>query len=99
MTKARTGWLTLGAAALMIVGALGPWAHAVTMFGTISASGSDAGDGWIVFAMALAGAATLRCFNRFQRVLILALPILSGFTGAATAAYDVQNIERAHTPE
>jgi len=48
-------WWVLASVALMIVGAVGPWARAL---GFISVSGLD-GDGWFVFGAAIAGAVVL----------------------------------------
>lgn len=52
------GWVALGAAALMIIGALGPWKKALG--GVVTVSGTDGGgDGVYVIVMALVLAASV----------------------------------------
>ena len=55
-------WSIVGAGAAAILGAVLPWGRVVSVFGTISVSGIDGGDGWItmlcgvaILALALVG--------------------------------------------
>jgi hypothetical protein len=76
-------------AALMVVGALGPWAKA---FGFISVSGTD-GDGVIVLiaALVVGGAVLLRL--RGTRVWVVVVGVIAALAGAATSIYDLANIK------
>ncbi len=66
--------LVLGGGVLLVVGSFLPWATASTVFGSLSRSGVDGGDGWITTIIGalilLFGAMTLRQASRGLNLLI-----------------------------
>jgi len=79
----------LAGAALMVVGALGPWATALG----VSASGVATGHGWIVIGAAVVGAVLL-VLTRANRGAGL-FPLVGGIVGAAVALDDRDNVTLA----
>jgi uncharacterized membrane protein len=74
----------------MLVGAFGPWAK---VLGIVTINGTDGGrDGWIVVGAAAFAAVFLLIFLRLRKRWLLTLPILAGVVGAATAGYDISDI-------
>jgi hypothetical protein len=88
-------WWVLGSAALMAVGAIGPWAKALF----ISVSGLD-GDGWIVLIGAVVIVAMILVHVRRHAVRSrrpwwpFAVAFLAVVVAAVTAIYDASNIQR-----
>ena len=77
----------LGSAALMLIGAFGPWVKALT----ISASGTDgSNDGWIVVGAAVIGGG-LFLLTRSAKIAGL-WTLVGGLAGAATAIHDRNQI-------
>ena len=66
--------LVLGGGVLLVVGSFLPWATASTVFGSLSRSGVDGGDGWITTIIGvlilLFGAMTLRQASRGVNLLV-----------------------------
>jgi hypothetical protein len=87
--QAMLGWV-LGSAALMVLGAFGPWVKALGQ----SVSGTDGGnDGWIVVAAAVIAAAL---FYRLREVPAAGVwPLIGGVIGAIVTVYDRNNINDA----
>jgi xanthine/uracil permease len=86
----KTLWWAVGSIVLMLIGAFGPWAK---VLGIAAVNGTDGGkDGWIVVGAAVVAAAVIFSFVRWPRRWLLTLPILAGIAGAATAAYDINDI-------
>src|SRR5262245_36247760 len=78
----------LASAALMVVGAFGPWIKALGQ----SVGGTDgSNDGWLVVAVAVLGALAFYAIRKFRGSAILAL--LGGIAGIAVTAYDRSNIQ------
>ena len=89
MTLPKSLWWTGGSLVLMLVGAFGPWAKVLVF----TIDGTDDGkDGWIVVGAAAVAAAFLGLFLWRRRRWLLALPLLAGCAGGATAAYDISDI-------
>lgn len=83
-------WWLLGSAALMVIGAFGPWAKALG----VSVSGTDgSNDGWLVVAAAVIGGA-LFWGTRVQRYGAM-WGLLGGVAGAGITLYDRSNIQNA----
>ena len=73
----------------MIVGAVGPWAKVLF----ITVNGTDDGkDGWIVLAAAAIAALALAGALVTRRRSFAIVSALAGALGAATAAYDIGDI-------
>jgi FtsH-binding integral membrane protein len=84
-----TTWV-FASAALMAIGAFGPW---VKVLG-LSVNGTDGGnDGWIVVAAAVVGG-VIFARKREQRAAGLA-PLLAGAVATITCVYDRQNVSDA----
>jgi hypothetical protein len=84
-------WVAIASAVAMIIGAFGTW---VRVLGFISVSGTDAGDGWIVVAAAVIGAAALWVGQSGigWRQGLLSLTILAALAAAITAGYDLTQL-------
>jgi hypothetical protein len=86
----KTLWWAVGSIVLMLVGAFGPWAK---VLGIVTVNGTDDGnDGWIVVGAAAVAVIVIGSFVRWPRRWLLTLSVLAGVAGAATAAYDINNI-------
>lgn len=86
-SRSPSFWWALAAAALMVVGGLGPWA---TAFRTINVSGTSGGDGWLVVAAgAIAAAVLLMSRGRAGGVIGL----LAALAGGAVGAVDLSDIQ------
>jgi hypothetical protein len=80
-------WWVLASAALMVIGAFGPW---VELLG-LSAGGTDGdNDGWLVIAVAVAAAAIFLWQRRTPRAGAAA--IAGGVLGAIITIYDRSNV-------
>ena len=88
-------WFALGATAVMIIGAVGPWVDAVI----VSVGGLN-GDGIIVLVAGLVAAGPL-LYSWTQRPDLLrsvaVWAIVCGLVGSATAIYDIVQIYGADT--
>jgi hypothetical protein len=73
----------------MIAGAVGPWAKVlfVTIHGT-----DDSKDGWIVVGAAAVAVVALLLTMLMRRRWLAVLPVLAGAAAAATAVYDISDI-------
>jgi hypothetical protein len=83
---------------LMVVGAAGPWASISPGLGLlrpITIHGTDHGkDGWIVVGAAAAAIVFLLVVAYTRRRWLALAPLLAGGVAAATAAYDITDINR-----
>jgi hypothetical protein len=87
----KTFWRAVASIVLMLVGAFGPWAK---VLGLVTVNGTDDGkDGWVVVGAAAVAAIVIGSFVRWPRRWLLTLPILAGAAGAATAAFDINDIK------
>src|SRR5690349_14762235 len=87
MRHQRMFWWVIGSAALMVIGAFGPWVKALG----IGVSGTDgSNDGWIVVIAAILGALLFYGMRANKAAGIW--PLLAGLVGAATTIYDRQHI-------
>jgi hypothetical protein len=87
----KTFWWSVASLLVMVVGAFGPWAEVEDL---ITIHGTDGGrDGWVIVGAAVVGALSLLAYARFRRGWLLVLPLLAGLGGAATAAYDISDLE------
>lgn len=79
--RSNESWIGLGAAALVVIGAFGPWLTASSVFGSASVSGFD-GDGKITVVLAVTVAAlfwtSFSTWIRIGRVLVAAGIVLTG---------------------
>jgi len=83
-------WWVLASAALMVVGAFGPW---VELLG-LSAGGTDGNnDGWLVIAVAVVAGAIFLWQRRTPRAGAAA--IAGGVLGAIITIYDRSNVSDA----
>jgi len=88
----KPAWWAGASLVLMVVGAFGPW---VKVFGIVTINGTDGGrDGWVVIGAAAVAALLLLIYAKARRKWLLVLPVLAGAAGAATAAYDIDDISR-----
>jgi hypothetical protein len=90
VTVPKSVWLAGVSVVLMVVGAVGPWAK---VLGVLTINGTDdSKDGWIVVgAAAFAVVGVLVVLASRLRWLAL-IPLLAAAIAAATAAYDVSDI-------
>lgn len=85
-------------ALLMIVGGFGPWAKASVLLGgtpifSTTVNGTEGGgDGWIVIAAAGVAIALLVVIAFTWRRWLALIPLIAGAIGAATAGYDISDI-------
>jgi hypothetical protein len=85
-------WWAILSVALMVIGALGPWA---TAFLTTINGTDGGGDGWIVIGAAAFAAVLLLVHLRARRRWPLVLTLLAGCLGALTAGYDIHDINKS----
>jgi hypothetical protein len=75
---------------LMVVGAIGPWAK---VLGIITINGTSGGrDGWVVIGAAGIALVGLIIVAATRRRCFALIPLVAGAAGAATAAYDITDI-------
>jgi uncharacterized membrane protein len=75
---------------LMVVGAVSPWAK---VLGVITINGTTGGrDGWVVIGAAAVALLILIVIAMTRRRWLALIPLLAGGVGAATAAYDITDI-------
>jgi hypothetical protein len=85
-------WSGLGSAAVMVIGAFGPWAKVLSL---VTVSGTDGGgDGWIVIGAAAVGAVALFLWQTHDRGRWLILAVIAAGAALATTIYDRIDIER-----
>lgn len=92
MQQGRQGirWWVFGSAALMIVGAFGPWVKALGQ----SVGGTDgSNDGWLVVAAAVIGGLLFYVLRERRAGGVWAL--LAGGAGIAITLYDRSNVQNA----
>jgi hypothetical protein len=90
MTKGY--WWAIASVAFMLVGAFGPWARMLS----ITIHGTDGGrDGWLVVGAAGCAAVVLVVQLRARRRWPATVALLAGCLSAATAAYDITDINGA----
>lgn len=90
--RSKPAWWAGASLVAMVVGAFGPW---VKVFGIVTINGTDGGrDGWVVIGAAAVAALLLLIYAKAHRRWLLVLPVLAGLAGAATAAYDIDDISR-----
>jgi hypothetical protein len=83
-------WWVLGSAALMVIGAFGPWVKALGQ----SVSGTDgSNDGWLVVAAAVLGGLLFYTTRTSRSGAVWAL--LGGVAGLGVTLYDRSHVERA----
>ena len=90
----KTFWWAASSVVLMAVGAFGPWA---TVLGVMTYSGTDGNAGWTVVVSAVIGAIALGLLVRWRTRWLCAVPFLAGAAGAATAAYNINDISSFNT--
>ena len=84
----RIRWWVFGSAALMIVGAFGPWVKALGQ----SVGGTDgSNDGWLVVAAAVIGGVLFYATRNNRSAGVW--PLLGGIGGIAITLYDRSNIQ------
>jgi hypothetical protein len=83
-------WWVLGSAALMVLGAFGPWVKALGQ----SVGGTDgSNDGWLVVAAAVIGGLLFYVTRRHRAAGVWAF--LGGIAGVAVTLYDRSNVQDA----
>ncbi|MDT4891481.1 MAG: hypothetical protein QOE97_516 [Pseudonocardiales bacterium] len=86
----RLQWWVLGSAALMVLGAFGPWVKALGQ----SVGGTDgSNDGWLVVAAAVIGGALFYATRAHRGGGVWAM--LGGVAGVAVTLYDRSNVQNA----
>ena len=88
--KPRPFWWAAGSAALMLVGAVGPWARVLSV---VSVNGTD-GDGWFVIGAAVLAAFALFRFWQRGPTRWLYAAAAGGVVGCLVAAYDLSELRR-----
>jgi len=83
-------WWVFGSAALMVLGAFGPW---VKVLGASVAGTDGSNDGWLVVAAAVIGALLFYVTRSRRGAGIWAL--LGGIAGVAVTLYDRSNVQSA----
>jgi hypothetical protein len=81
----------LGSAALMVVGAFGPWVKALGIFSVGGTDGSN--DGWLVVAAAVIGGVLFYATRRDRGSGLWVL--LAGIAGVAVTLYDRSHVQNA----
>ncbi len=89
MPLTKTFWWAAVCLVLMVLGALAPWAK---VFGVTIDGTDDGKDGWIVVGAAAVAAILLLLYVRVRSRFVLAIPLLAGCAAAATAGYDISDI-------
>jgi hypothetical protein len=89
VTVPRSLWAAALSVVLMVVGAVGPWAK--VLFVTIDGT-DDGKDGWIVVGAAAVAVIALLITALVRRRWLAVLSVLAGSAAAATAAYDISDI-------
>ena len=92
---AKTFWWAAASIVLMVVGAFGPWA---TILGFVTYSGTDGNAGWTVVGAAAIGAVAVGILIRWRRRWLCIVPFLAAAAGAATAAYNLNDISSFNVP-
>ena len=88
--RQRLQWWVLGSAALMAIGAFGPWVKALGQ----SVGGTDgSNDGWLVVIAALAGGGLFYATRGTRGAGVWAL--VAGIGGLAVTIYDRNNVQNA----
>jgi MYXO-CTERM domain-containing protein len=82
----KSFWWAVGSCAAMLLGGFGPWAR---VFGFVSVSGTDAGDGWfVVLAALLAGGLIIFRQRRRLATWPVVVALLAALIALAVAIYD-----------
>ena len=88
-TLPKTFWWAAASIVLMPIGAFGPWAKLLEEF---TVNGTDDNAGWTVVGSAVFAAVALAFFVRWRRRWICVVAFLAAAAGAATAAYNINDI-------
>jgi len=93
-------WWSAASVILMVVGAFGPWAVVDGIFGVrgVTVRGT-AGDGWIVIGAAAVAVVPLLFYARRRRRWLSVIAFLAAVVAAATAAYDINDLNRLSSQE
>jgi hypothetical protein len=87
-------WLSVLAALLMIVGALGTWA---TAFGIVSVPGTRGEDGWVVLGAGVVGLIALWSRMLHDSPGAAALAVLCGIVGGGVSGFDLHKVASVGT--
>ena len=87
----KPAWWIAASLALMLIGAFGPWARVLDVQ-TINGTGGGR-DGWVVVAAAVLAVLLLLVYVKFRKRWLLVGSLLAGLVGAATAAYDISDVQ------
>ncbi len=87
MTNDQRKWVGVGAGVLTVICAALPWATVRTIFGSISASGLDGGDGVFTAALGICGAL---CVAHGKRAALI-IALLCGIAISLIGVYDYDN--------
>jgi hypothetical protein len=85
--KTPAFWCAIAAAALMILGSLGPWGTALRV---VDVSGTDGGDGWLVIGAALVAVVVLFASPRDAGPVVA---LIAGIGGEIVGFVDLADVE------
>lgn len=85
-SRAREFWVAVGAVAFIVVGVLGSW---VTVFGALSVSGLNTGDGKLLVVMAAGAAWCLFRYAKHARRRNLVIAAIIGVAACGLAIWEI----------